>query len=176
MVAQKDRSIEMLSTALDMEQKGKTFYEKAIASCKNRLGVEIFTTLKKDEDVHIERIRKIYGELTEGKKWSDDWMVYRADHGDLRAMFRALASKHASNIKADTGDIDALDVGIDFEQKSVQFYEQNLKTATDPLEKKFIERMIVEEKGHHAVLVDTKFFLSNPQAWYAEKEHAGFDG
>lgn len=176
MATKNDRSIEMLTTALGMEEKGKAFYEKAVASCKNKLGVEIFTTLMRDEFIHIERIRKIYGELTGGQQWSDDWMSYQENHGDLGAMFKELALKHASNIKAETGDIEALDVGIDFEQKAVEFYELHLKAATDPLERKFIEQMVVEEKGHHAVLVDTKFFLSNPAAWYVEKEHAGFDG
>lgn len=44
-----DRSLEMLSTALELEKKGTRFYEEAISACHNQIGREIFRMLMKDE-------------------------------------------------------------------------------------------------------------------------------
>ncbi|MCU0580097.1 MAG: hypothetical protein MUF69_11240, partial [Desulfobacterota bacterium] len=58
-----ERSIEMLCAALELEEKGKAFYEKAQAASRNPLGREIFRTLVKDEIVHRQRIQTIYDSL-----------------------------------------------------------------------------------------------------------------
>lgn len=166
----------MLSLALEMEEKGKVFYEKAVQSCKNELGRQIFATLIKDELMHMETIRSIYNELTSNEQWSESWKAKVPEHGDLGTFFRELAAKHKTDITADTNDLQALAVGIDFEAKSIKFYSEDLPKASSPLEKAFLERMIVEEKSHHALLVDTKQYLEDPASYFLEKERAGYDG
>ena len=47
-------SIDMLATALEMEEKGKAFYEKAGKSCRDPQCREIFSTLMADEMLHTE--------------------------------------------------------------------------------------------------------------------------
>ena len=91
-------------------------------------------------------------------------------------MFRDLAVVQGQNIKADTGDLDALEVGITFEFKTVRFYEDQLKAATEDIEKEFVKRMILEETGHHTALSEMKAFLADPAAWFREQERTGFDG
>lgn len=171
-----DRSMAMLTTALEMESKGKEFYGKALKTSHNPLGQKIFTMLQKDEDVHIQRIQAIYTQLKGQHAWTDAWKTMTVGHEDLGKVFRELAAAHGQNIKADTGDLEALDVGIDFEFKSVRFYEDQLKVAEDRLEKEFIQHMIAEEKGHHTALSDMKHFLGDPAAWFREQERSAFDG
>jgi rubrerythrin len=72
--------------------------------------------------------------------------------------------------------MEALDTGIDLEARSVEFYEKQLTEAADPLEQEFIRKMVAEEKGHHAVLKDMKFYLSDPEDWFRERESGGLDG
>jgi len=168
-------SMELLRTALEMEKKGKAFYDKAGATCKNELGREIFTMLAKDELVHLERIKKIYETLEAQEKWTDEWMKIREAHAPINTLFKDLALRHKTTSKADASDLEALDVGIDLETKSVAFYENQLKQATDVMEKKFAEKMIGEEKSHRAVLIDTKSYLENPAAYFVEMERPDFD-
>ena len=59
----------MLSTALDMEEKGMAYYEKALKTAENKLGRDIFAGLKEDEGKHMERIKKIYSSI-KGKRCS----------------------------------------------------------------------------------------------------------
>jgi rubrerythrin len=171
-----ERSLNMLTTALSMEEKGKAFYQEAIEQCGNDLGQEIFRKLKADEDIHVARIKSIYASLTDKGTWSEEWKSHEVEHEDLGAFFRTLAKKHGTNIQADTGDIEALDVGIDFEQKAVTFYREQLKEASDALEREFIQCMVTEEKGHHAALTDMKMYLENPEAWFQETERSLLDG
>lgn len=171
----KSRSVEMLKRALEIETKGKAFYDDAIAKCKNTLGKEIFTTLREDEVVHLGRIKKIYDSLESNGKWDGSWEGIKEHHRDVTELFDEIAHKLGTNVKSDDSDLKALDVGIDFEWKTVKFYEDNLKLTKDPLEKKFIEKMIAEEKGHHKILKDMKFYLSDPAAWFVENEHHEMD-
>lgn len=168
-----ERAFRMLKIALEIEEDGMSFYEKAIFETKNPLALEIFGGLKADEDVHIERIKSIYTALEGEGEWNDGWAKLESNHDALIPLFEELTRKHGKEITADMSDIAALDIGIDLEAKSVQVYEDYLGEATDPQEKLFTERMLYEEKNHHAILTDMKSYLTNPEGWFAEKETKG---
>ena len=172
----RDRSLQMLSTALDLERKGEAFYKEAVSTCQNKMGREIFRMLMKDEGLHMDRIMKIYESLKAGRTWSVDWKSIKPDHKDIRALFGEMAFAHGKNITANTSDLEALDMGIDLESRSITFYKENLTKAQDSLEREFIEEMIGEENSHHAVLSDMKLYLSDPAGWFFEHEHTGLDG
>jgi rubrerythrin len=176
MATTNERSLGMLKTALEMEEKGKSFYQMAVATCENQVGREIFTTLMNDELVHTERIKAIYAQLEGGGHWDDAWLSFKIDHGDVKPVFRNLAAKLGKEITANTNDLDALKVGIEFEQKSVDYYAEHLSLTTDSHEKRFLERMVAEEKGHRSVLQDMHAYLSDPASWFAERERSGYDG
>lgn len=171
-----DRSLQMLSTALEMEEKGKIFYERAIETAKNEVGRDIFRTLMEDEIIHMGRIRKIYASLSDNQAWSEEWKELKVKHDDLGELFRQMARKHGAEITAETSDLEALDIGIDFESRSVEFYEEQLTKTVDSLEQEFIKEMVAEERNHHAALTDMKLYLSDPAGWFREKEHGGLDG
>ena len=176
MTDEKNSFLDMLNKALTMEKRGMAFYEEALSTCSNDLGRDIFKILKNDEVTHIERIEEIYASLSEGKEWSNEWKSFKLKHGDLNGFFEGLAKRHGEDIRVDTGDLEALDVGIDFELKAVSFYEGHLEDAKDPLIREFIERMITEERSHHKILEDMKFYITDPAAWFMEQERGGLDG
>ncbi len=166
----------MLCTALEMEEKGRAFYEKAYGASENPLGKEIFRTLIADEIVHRDRIQKIYDSLTKDQGWAEDWKHLQCAYQDLGQVFRDLAAKHNKAELANSSDLEALKLAHDFELRSVEFYESQLPRATDPLEQAFLVQMIVEEKGHSRALQDTTYYLLDPEGWYLEKERAGLEG
>lgn len=171
-----ERTLKWLSTALEMERKGKAFYDKAITECKNEVGRELFATLAKDEVIHQERIKSIYMQIEGGKSWNDDWAKLNPERGELSKLFRGLAARQGANIRTDSNDIQALDVGIDLELRSIEFYEEHLKSAEDATERSFLERMVAEEKSHHSVLTDLRYYLTDPSSWFSEHERASYDG
>ena len=68
-----EKALKMLSIALEMEEKGKQFYAKAVSSCENELAQKIFEQLRDDEDIHIDRIKKIYDNISGDGGWTDAW-------------------------------------------------------------------------------------------------------
>lgn len=169
-------SIDMLATALEMEEKGKAFYKKALSSCGNPQCRGIFSALMGDEVIHTRRILQIHNDLTSGKCWTRDWESIKGSHEELSAIFKDLAKKAREKIKAETEDLEAIDMGLDFELASVKFYQDHRAKATDPLEAAFLDQMILEEKEHWKALKDTRYYLTDPEGWFMEKERAGLEG
>ena len=170
-----DRALAMLATALQMEEKGKQYYEKAATTTQNEVGREIWKLLAGYEVQHMERIREIYGKLQGGAAWTED-MASFAVATDLGRVFRELAEAKRDQVKAVASDVEALGVGVDFESASVNFYEQHLAEAQEPLEKKFLELMVAEEREHLNLLSDLRFYYQDPAGWYLEKERPTLDG
>ncbi len=170
------RALDMLKTALEMEEKGRRFYEKAVNECPNDLGKEIFELLKNEELKHIKKIREIYAGLQAGNSWSDEWTELQGTTRDAAVIFRKLAQKYGKNIKSGSTDLEALDIGLEFEAASVEFYEKHCKTASDPSEFKFVKQMAEEERRHYNLLEDLKFYYTDPEGWMMEKGKAGLDG
>ena len=171
-----DRSVQMLCAALEMEEKGKAFYEKALAASRNPMAREIFQTLIADEIVHRERIQKIYDSLTKESGWQRDWEHLVCPVHDWGTVFRDLAAKYSQSGAAEADDLQAVELARDFEIRSIEFYESHLTLATDPVEQAFLKQMIQEEKNHYRALQDTRYYLTDPEGWFIEKERAGLEG
>ncbi len=161
-------------TALEMEEKGKVFYEKAVSSCEQGLGKEVFTMLRDDELKHIERIREIEKALD---KDEDLVQVCRIDEeqDDLKKVFRDMAAKSQKETPC-TYAVKALQTGIDFELALIRFYEEALRGAEEDLEREFLKRMVSEEKGHYVLLSDLNYYYEDPEGWAMEKSGYELDG
>ena len=168
MKAQNRQAEQWLGVALEMEVKGKAFYDKTAGTSKNDLGRDIFIMLGQDELIHIERIKSIYDELVVNQAWSRGWKSLAPVRPDLTAIFRELAAKHGSQFTADQSDLEALDLGIEIEGKSISFYGDHLQHAVEEMEREFLERMLAEENTHFQALNDMSFYLSNPAGWFME--------
>ncbi len=170
----KEKFKNWVCTALEMEEKGKAFYEKALAQCEKGMGKEIFTMLRDDEIRHIQRIKEIEEALDQDK---DLEKACRIDEqpDDLKKVFRDMAAK-SLNEKPCVSTVKALQAGIDFELALVKFYEDALKQAEEDLEKEFLRRMIAEEKGHYVLLSDLNYYYEDPEGWAMGQSHAGLDG
>jgi rubrerythrin len=176
MSAASERALKMLATAMEKEERGRDFYLKATATCSNPLGKEIFRILASDEGVHLTRVKEIYEALTGGRPWTTDWRLRRTESEHLRDLFRKRIASFESKASSDPGDLEALDVGLSFEESAISFYENELAAAEDPIEREFVQAMIREERDHFSSLADVKLFLTDPDSWYLETERRGLDG
>lgn len=170
MAEKKDKALKWLAAALEMEERGNSFYQNAVKECQNEVGREIFDMLRKDELMHMKRINNIYDSLESGKGWTDKWKAEKFQHGDLAEIFTGLAEKHVLDIKPLSTDLDAMGVGVDLEHSSIKFYKKHLANAGQPKEKKFLEQMVEEEQAHLDALLDMKDYLTDPAAWHFKKE------
>jgi rubrerythrin len=166
----------MLAAALEKEEQGRDFYKEASEKCSVAPGKELFRTLVIEEEIHIKRIRQIYESLQAGNPWTDDWKALKGINENLRNLMQDRIRLLGPEAVAAKGDLDVVKIGIQMEQGSILFYEDELKKASDPLEIDFIKKMIAEEHTHFASLEDLKLFLTDPQSWFIEKEKPTLDG
>jgi len=166
----------MLEAALNLEEKGRAYYEKAIRDVQGKLGREMLEALMREELVHMDRIRMIAARLKTEQTWGVEWKSLTFDKNELHAIFNKMAREHQDTIRAEASDLDVLKFGIDLELESIAFYEDCLKRAIDPREREFLTQIVGEERGHYTSLEDMQLFLTNPQAWFTEHEHSSLDG
>ncbi len=171
-----DRTLQMLATALEKEKKGQEFYKDAVGKCANELGKQMFRTLMAEEGVHIQRLKQIHEQINKDKAWSEVWRSCQVENEDLNKLVRERITKLGPEVKAESGDLEALEIGIQMEQGAINFYEDQLGKASEPLEKEFVKLMITEERRHFAALEDLKLYFTNPESWFIEKEHHVLDG
>jgi rubrerythrin len=171
-----DRCLKMLAAALEEEEKGLALYENAVGVCDLELGKEMFRMLLAKERDHVKRLRSIYDSLQSGEAWSDLWKPQRVEDDDLQEFFQDQITLLGHKIKADSGDLQMLEIGIGMEQDSIGFYEDQLQKVTDPLEQEFFTFMIAQERGHFAALQDLKLFFTDPESWFIERERHAMDG
>jgi len=162
--------LDMLAAALDMEQKGKAFYDEAAAGCVSKLGQQIFLHLAADEVVHLDRLKRIFASLKEREAWTEDWTALKMAHEDFGVFYHTLLTTHGKDVTPVASELNALTVGIDLERKSIAYYEDHLAHAKDEKVRTFLKRMIAEERGHLAALSDLKLYLTDPEEWSFEME------
>ncbi|MDA8405294.1 MAG: ferritin family protein [Deltaproteobacteria bacterium] len=171
-----DRCLKMLAEAMKEEEKSLSLYENAAAVCSLELGKEMFRILLGQEKDHVKRLRSVYDSLQRGEAWADLWKPQRTENEDLREFLQNQITLLGHKIRHHSGDLQTLEIGVTMEQESIDFYDERLQKATDPLEQQFLASMITEERSHFVVLQDLKLFLTDPESWFIEKEHHAMDG
>jgi rubrerythrin len=170
-----ERVMDMLCNALEMAHQAREIYERALTSCENPMSNEIFGILKDEEIGHETLIRQIYESLKTGKHWSEAWASCNLERDSRRQVFHLFAGKYPP-ANACVSETEALDIAVAFEATCVDFYSRQLKAATDPLERQFVEAMLREERGHHQLLSDMQFYFIDPQGWFLSQERPSIDG
>lgn len=170
----KEKFKKWVCTALEMEEKGRSFYEKAVSQCEDGVGREIFTMLRDDEVRHIERIKEIEKAL-DADSGLEQACSFDVSMEDPRQMFRDIAARALEGKPCSTTQ-KSLQTGIDFELALIKFYEEALNEADEDLERQFLRRMVAEEKGHYVLLSDLNYYYEDPEGWAMEQGRGGLDG
>ena len=67
-------------------------------------------------------------------------------------------------------------IGMEMEQKSINFYRERAKLTADATEKSFYEAISGEEQGHYLALIEYREYLTDPVDWFTIKERHSLDG
>lgn len=170
----KDRFKEWVCKAIDMEEKGKVFYQQALEKCSDGPARQIFTMLRDDETAHIQRIRDIEKALDSGNDPEASCSLPEVS-SEAADVFKKLARESQAR-ESCPETVQALSTGMEFELALVDFYQQALGSAEGDFEKMFLKRMVEEEKGHYALLEDMHYFYEDPEGWSMGQDNAGLDG
>jgi rubrerythrin len=175
MESEQDKTLEVLKTAVQMEIDGKEYYLKASQKSSNELGKRLLSSLAAEEDVHRQRFEEIYDTIRNKKAWPAT--DFQPDGGRrLRTIFARVTEEMDTNVKAPDTELDAVQMAMDMENKTYDFYQNRGKDATHDAERDFYEIVAAEEREHHLVLLDYYEYLKDPAGWFVTKEHPSLDG
>jgi hypothetical protein len=76
----------------------------------------------------------------------------------------------------DAGDLEAVKIAADFEDKGVRLYRQLAAASEDKRERDFFELLAMIEYEHFLSLRDAEEYFENPAAWFTRVEHPMMDG
>lgn len=175
MVSERDKTLEGLRTAVQMEIDGKEFYLKASQASSNEMGRKLLESLSVEEDLHRQKFEQIYEALQQKKSWPNPEPA--SDFSQhLKTLFARQAEEIGTGIKPAATELEAIETAMDMENKSYDFYKSRSKIASYPVEKDFYESVAAEETVHHRLLRDYYEYLKDPVQWFQQKEHPLMDG
>jgi len=176
MTREQDTTLGALQTSLQMEIDGKEFYLKSSKLSTNKLGKGLLKKLAAEEDIHRGVFQNIYNTIKSKKGWPEG-EKFVADGGrSLRTVFARALEEMDKNVNSIPTELDAIQTGMDMENKTLDFYKSRGSMATFDAEKQLYEALAIQEGEHHRVLLDYYEFLRNPAGWFVNKEHTSVDG
>jgi rubrerythrin len=143
---------EVFQIAIDIEENGKRFYEKARDIVDNPDVKAVLGSLAKDEAEHLKRFTELKAQLpktaTEDTVWDPEhemnqYLQMMADihvfRSDLDVEKKLSQAKNPENI---------LKLGIQFEKDSIVFFVTMQDSTEEKKGREFIGQLIDEEKEH----------------------------
>jgi rubrerythrin len=169
------RSFEALQAAIKFEEDGRTFFLAATEKTVEKFGKSTFLGLADAELDHIKRIKGIYESLTKRGEWPDTPSLFSPKR-TIKNIFEEAMEEIDRNVKPATGEMEAVKLGIQYEEKGIRFYTEFSNSASHWLEKKFYTQLANEERGHMLILKDVEAYYADPVHWFSEKEKSHWDG
>lgn len=166
----------IMCTTVELKEKMKDLYSRAAENCSDKVGAQTFDMLREMEQAHLERLREIYSEMSKSGAEIDSCRFY--DFGALRGseIMKKIGRRRETLSKACLDDVAAIESGMELENKSIDFFLDQLKTAANPIEREFLNHMIAEERAHYIVLADLRFYYVDTEHWFMEKGRTELDG
>ena len=167
--------LDALEVALNNEMREKEFYLKNAERTKNPLGKAMFEEIAGDEVEHYGRLKELHKTWAAQNKWPEA-LPLTVKGTNIKNILTGMLKKIDKSGKADAGDLDAIRIAIDFEQKGAHFYTSLRDNSTDEKEKAFFNLLAEIEREHFMSLRDAEEYLTSPDTWFIKTEHHAMDG
>ena len=164
-----DNIKDAIKTAIQMEKDGFSFYEKAAAQTSSDMGKAVFKSLAADELLHLEVFQKLFDEKVGKEEWYD-LVNTSKKYVDIPIFPKDLQVVEGAN--PDTNEIDALRIGMDSEQKAIDYYTEIRENSSDDEVNKIIDEIINQEKNHYNIL-EGEFHHINSTGYWFELDYLG---
>jgi rubrerythrin len=171
---ERDR-LNALEMALNNETREREFYLRNAEKTKNILGKAMFERIAADELEHYERLKELHSKWEKQEKWPESVPLI-INKTEIRSVLTSTIKKIDQTVKVDAGDLEAIKVAVDFEEKGVEFYRGLRDVSKDPKEKAFFDLLAMIEYEHFMSLRDAEEYLVSPDTWFIKAEHHSMDG
>ena len=151
---EKDTLCGILSKALDIEEEGRDFYIECFKKTSDENGKKMFKTLAEDELRHYNRIAEIFeSHMRQGYCDYLDSKGKRKKSGIFESDIPGAAIDEASDA------LEALNIGINAENNSINLYSRLADDAQDDTMKTAFIKLTQEEQKHKSILEQEVEFI-----------------
>jgi rubrerythrin len=175
MSSKTEERIKALEVALNNESRERDFYLKHAERTSNSFGKMMFQSIAKDEDDHYQRILELHEKLKEAGKWPET-VPLKVKDTEVKMILKKLVDSIDTSTKADTDDMEAVKIAMEFEANGEKFYSDLRDSVDNPVEKEFFAMLATMEREHRLSLEDTYEYFRDPEGWYRMKEKHTLDG
>lgn len=152
MVDDNSQAREVLEKAIAMELDGKEFFEGASNRMTRKRSKDMFLSLVTQETRHVEVLSNELRMLEEGRGWVALEEAKRIRGRPPRhSVFKGKTAK-ALEMNPDAGELEVIDVGIEVEKKSIEYYRTAGQESKDSKAKQVFNWLVGEESGHLTLL------------------------
>lgn len=152
-----------VKTAIQMEKDGYAFYTKAAAQTSSEMGRDIFESLAKDEQLHLEVFQKMFQDKIEKSEW-DNLVNSSKKYAEIDVFPKDLKQIEGAN--PDTNELDALEFAMNSEMKAIDYYSEIKDKTNDENIRQIINEIIEQEKNHYSILQEEFDYLGKTGYWY----------
>ena len=147
---------EVIRAAMEVEKNGHLFYSAMVEKAHTQLARELFALLAQDEVGHLRTLEKLAPKYEDGAFWEgeEEFLPYLRRFNDTEVF--PSAEDVASALVSEEGDIKALDLAIEAEEKFAAYFHTAAKHAQDDEGKTAFAWLAEEEDRHAAVLKERK--------------------
>ncbi len=172
---EREKTLEAIQVAIQMEIDGKEYYLKQGHNFANQPGKELFRSLAGEEDIHRRKFEGIYEAIRSEQGWPR--VSLEPGRGErIKTLFGAAAQEAGSAVVATASELDAVTTAMAMETKSYDLYQRRIGEAAYDAEKKFYQALAAEERQHYLTLLSYYEYLKDPASWFVEQEHPSLDG
>ena len=165
-----DDPIAVLKGAVGMEFQGKEFFEDAAGKVGHPRTKIVFESLAKQEQKHIDVLAEELRRLQGGQSWASlTEAQVSAKAGLTLSVFQEERMKHLV-LDPNAGELEALKLGIEVEQRSIEYYRNAGARVSDPHAKEVFNWLVGQEAGHLTILSSEYEYRSNPGFYYDTME------
>jgi rubrerythrin len=175
MASEQEKTLDALRIAVRMEIDGKEFYIRSSQNSRNKMGQKLLKSLAEAEDEHRRKFISIYEAIRDEKAWPEITLKPGLT-ANISTVFAAATKRIAAGVKPLAEELDAVQIAMQMENKTLDFYKSRETSSTSETERKFYKSIAAEEREHHLILENYYEFLKNPADWFVKNEHHSLDG
>jgi rubrerythrin len=160
---------EALESAMEFEERSKKFYHDSVGKVEHELAKKTLEFLAKEEQHHIEKIKKINDELIKESQ-NFDFAAYCTTDLPERVdkHLKKLLGERTDKVKAQISDIEVYDLALDMEKAGYGVYKDYYRESRDEQTKRFLDFLIKEEKIHYDLISSTKRYLEDHSYYFED--------
>jgi rubrerythrin len=156
----------LIGEAIKLEINGQAFFKHAAEATHNDLGKKMFVRLAQEEVKHLDVFSRLFSSVIKSDEWKKQ--VRSEELKGPSAVIEELAQR----LRRAEGqsEIEALRIGMELEQKAIDFFSGSAAGMSDPAAKEIFEKIADEERFHYDLLLAQHDSVTGSGFWLDSSE------